>query len=82
MRIFLTIAAAAATLAIASPSLAQSVRIDTPAASVRLGDRNHHHYRRGYVEHRVYGRASCRTTTVRKHRPNGTVVITKRRVCH
>jgi len=37
-------------------------------------DRGHHH---GWRNHR----ASCRTVTVRKHRPNGTVVITKRRVC-
>ncbi len=86
MRTLLTVAAAAAALAVTTPSFAQSVRIDTPAASVRLGERgyNHHHYRhRDRAVHReIYGRADCRTVTVRKHRPNGNVVITKRRICH
>lgn len=58
------------------PASAQvTVRAGSHGVVVRdHADRGQH---RGWRNHR----ASCRTVTTRSHRPNGTVVISKRRVC-
>ena len=55
------------------------VRAGGNGVVVRDGYR--HHYDRGHHYGWRNHRASCRTVTVRRHRPNGSVVITKRRVC-
>ncbi len=74
--------AAAAVLALSVPASAQ-VRIyggnDDVSVGVRIGpDRPHyrHHYR-SYRDHH----ASCRTVTVRKRMPDGSVVVRKTRRC-
>jgi hypothetical protein len=54
-----------------------SIRAGDNGVGVRIGEP----YRTYHPHYHVYGRADCRTVTVRKHRPNGTVVVTKTRVC-
>ena len=58
-----------------------SIRAGDNGVGVRLGDTHRHHYRPHHHGYYAYGRADCRTVTVRKHRPNGTVVVTRTRVC-
>jgi hypothetical protein len=57
-----------------------SIRAGEHGVGVRIGDSHHRHgyWHRGY---RAYGSVDCRYVETRKYRPNGTVVITKKRVC-
>lgn len=68
-------AALVATVAAIPASAEVVVRTGGNGVVVREHVNRGHHY--GWRNHRV----SCRTVTVRRHRPNGSVVITKRRVC-
>jgi hypothetical protein len=71
---------AATTVGSVTPADAQvSIRAGEHGVGVRLGDTHRHRYHnRGYY---AYGQADCRYVETRKYRPNGTVVITKKRVC-
>ena len=82
MKLTLVFAAAALALVATSggitPADAQvSIRAGDNGVGVRIGEPRVYH-RPGVV---VYGEAQCRTVTVRKTRPNGTVIVTKQRVC-
>jgi hypothetical protein len=80
----LSLVIAAATLAVTAvgfgtvaPADAQvSIRAGEHGVGVRIGEPRV--YAPGVT---VYGQAQCRTVTVRKTRPNGTVVVTKERIC-
>jgi hypothetical protein len=78
------LALAATTIGTATPADAQvSIRAGDSGVGVRIGDghrdgHHHRHYTRGYY---AYGQADCRTVVTRKYRPNGTVVITRKRIC-
>jgi hypothetical protein len=73
------LAFAATTVGTVTPADAQvSIRTGEHGVGVRIGDTPRHRYQPGY---HAYGQADCRTITVRKTRPNGTVVVTKTRVC-
>jgi hypothetical protein len=83
----LNVALAAAALAFAAttvgsitPADAQvSIRAGEHGVGVRIGDTHRQrHYNHGYY---AYGQADCRYVETRKFRPNGTVVITKKRIC-
>jgi hypothetical protein len=68
-------------IAVAMPASAEVVvRAGGNGVVVREGYRPHYdrgrHY--GWRNHRA---SACRTVTVRRHRPDGSVVITKRREC-
>ncbi len=85
--IVVTLAALAtgATLYTAVPAAAQTVgiRAGEGGVSVRVGEdrRDRYWHRRDRVRHVYRDRASCRETTVRTRRPDGTVVIRKRSTC-
>jgi hypothetical protein len=74
------LAFAATTVGSVTPADAQvSIRAGEHGVGVRIGDTHRHRYHNhGYY---AYGQADCRTVETRKFRPNGTVVITKKRVC-
>jgi hypothetical protein len=75
------LAFAATTVGAVTPADAQvSIRTGEHGVGVRIGDTNRHRYQ-GQHGYYAYGQADCRTITVRKTRPNGTVVVTKTRVC-
>lgn len=80
MKIWIAGAVLGATLIGVMPASAEVVvRAGGNGVVVREGYR--HHYDRGHHYGWRNHRASCRTVTVRRHRPNGTLVVTKRRVC-
>jgi hypothetical protein len=75
------LAFAATTVGTVAPADAQvSIRAGERGVGVRIGDPYpyRYHHQPGYY---AYGQADCRTVTVRKTRPNGTVIVTKKRVC-
>lgn len=85
MKLLVIGAVLGATLLGALPAMAQmTVRAGPNGVVVRdSGDRG---YNRGYDRDRSRyryrsHRASCRTVTTRRHRANGSVVVTTRRVC-
>jgi hypothetical protein len=84
MKLTLVFAAAALALVATSgaitPADAQvSIRAGDSRVGIRIGDPAPRVYHQPGVV--VYGEADCRTVTVRKTRPNGTVIVTKQRVC-
>jgi hypothetical protein len=70
------LAVAATTGSVAPVDAQVSIRAGENGVGVRIGEPRVH--TPGVV---VYGQANCRTVTVRKTRPNGTVVVTKERIC-
>jgi hypothetical protein len=83
MRKILIGVAAAGTLLIAVPAIAQDVGVSVGERGVSVGvDRGDRYHRRGYDDrYRTYGRGDCRDITVKKRMPDGTVVIRKSRRC-
>jgi hypothetical protein len=78
----LGIAAATAVLT-AVPAFAQvDIRAGDRGVSVGIGDRDRDwHERRVIRRHGVFARDDCRTVTVRRHLPDGSVVTRKTRRC-
>jgi uncharacterized protein YcfJ len=70
------LAVAASTGAVAPADAQVSIRANEYGVGVRVGEPRV--YTPGVT---IYGQAECRTVTVRKKRPNGTVIVTKERVC-
>jgi hypothetical protein len=70
------LAVAAVPGAVAPADAQVSIRAGEHGVGVRIGEPRV--YTPGVT---VYGQAECRTVTVRKKRANGTVVVTKERVC-
>jgi len=66
-------AAAAVSLLVAGPALADRIVI-------KDGYRHHHSYRH-HAPHRAYNRMHCRTVVVRDHRPGGRVIVRHVRRC-
>ena len=86
-KLVLGVAAAATVLSVA-PALAQfDVRAGDSGVSVRVGERDHwrgRHWnddRRVVVRPGVFATDDCRTITVRKRLPDGSVVVRKSRRC-
>ena len=81
--------AAAATVLTVAPALAQfDVRGGDRGVSVRVGERDHWRGRHWDDDRRVvirrqgvYASGDCRTVTVRRHMPDGSVVVRKTRRC-
>jgi hypothetical protein len=72
-----TVAVAAAASGAFAPADAQvSIRAGEHGVGVRIGEPRV--YTPGVT---IYGQAQCRTVTVRKTRPNGTVITTKEKRC-
>jgi hypothetical protein len=81
--LFLGIAAAAAVLT-AVPALAQvDIRAGDRGVSVRVGERDHWREDRRVIERRgLYARGDdCRTITVRRRLPDGSMMVRKTRRC-
>jgi hypothetical protein len=91
MRASLLALAAATVLAAAAPApmaSAQGVAIEAPGVGVRVGEPGYRrHYGERYGERRIYrdrvtvGGEGCRSVTVRKRLPDGSVVVRKRSSC-
>ena len=89
MRVSLFVIAAATALAAAVPASsvsAQGVSIEGPGVGVRVGDQDRRREGR-YGESRHYrdratvGGEGCRTMTVKKRMPDGSVVIRRKSSC-
>jgi hypothetical protein len=75
--------ATAATLVTAAPATAQ-VYFGSPDVSVRFGDRHDRSDRWDRPRHRGYYAmrgGDCRMTVVRRHRPDGSVMVRRIREC-
>ena len=73
------LAFAATTVGTVTPADAQvSIRAGEHGVGVRIGDTHRPRHWHGY---NAYGSVDCRYVETRKYRPNGTVVITRKRVC-
>jgi hypothetical protein len=86
MRASLFVLAAATILAAAVPASAQGVRIEGPGVGVRVGEPNRWHgdrwgERRFYRDRVTVGGEGCRSVTVRKRLPDGSVVVRRRSSC-
>jgi hypothetical protein len=93
MRASLLALAAATVLAAVAPASiasAQGVAIEAPGVGVRVGEpgyREHRGDRERFGERRIYrdrvtvGGEGCRSVTVRKRLPDGSVVVRKRSSC-
>lgn len=83
MRKLLIGVAAAATLVVAAPAVAQ-VRFEGPGVGVRIGPTHPGYHDYGWDRGHHYGwrhRGGCRTVTVRERMPNGDVVVRRRERC-
>lgn len=83
MKKIMFVLAAAGTMAVAAPAVAQ-VGIYAGPGGVEVGVGGPRHYDHGYRHgYRTYGyaRRDCRTERVEVQRPNGRVIIKTRRIC-
>jgi len=88
MRASLLALAAATLLAAAAPAStasAQGVRIEGPGVGVRVGEPGYREHRWGerrfYDDRATVGGPGCRSVTVRKRLPDGSVVVRRRSSC-
>lgn len=87
MRASLLALAAVTILAAAAPAStasAQGVRIEGPGVGVRVGEpgyRDDYYGRRHYRDRATVGGPGCRSVTVRKRLPDGSVVVRRRSSC-
>ena len=90
MRASLFVLAAAMALAAAAPASAQ-VRIEGPGVGVRVGEPDHWRgdrfredrfgERRNYRDRVTVGGEGCRSVTVKKRLPDGSVVVRRKSSC-
>jgi hypothetical protein len=81
------ILAAAASLLLAGPALAQGIHVEGPGVGVHVGpggvrvgpEHDHWRHRHHWRDREVRG--DCRTVTVRDRRPDGSVVTRTRSRC-
>jgi len=83
MRASLFVLAAATMLAAipVSSASAQGVRIEGPGVGVRVGEPDRYRERRIYRERATVGSEGCRSVTVKKRLPDGSVVVRRRSSC-
>jgi len=81
----LAIAAAGILAGAASTALAQGVAIEGPGVGVRVGEPGYRHHWRDEGRYHYRERATvgegCRSVTVRKRLPDGSVVVRRRSSC-
>jgi len=84
MRASLFVLAAATILGAAVPvssASAQGVSIEGPGVGVHVGDRDRYRERHIYRDRVTVGSEGCRSVTVKKRLPDGSVVVRRRSSC-